>query len=548
MGKRDDYDEFSDEEALDEFVRQVMEKDAVTDSTEEKAPGEKDDADKKAAPAPAPKATPAHSGESAGTEKPAADSEQSEEVRKLQESVRKEQQQKAEARKREQEQRVREAEKAKEEEVRKSRQEAEEARKSVTPEQKAVWDAFFNEKDYYSERRAENGGEIPDDTKEPRNAGNRRKKKKKKSIGGWIAALVVEILLVAALTYGILQTGISDKYSKVGEVQDIPEQNLDINEGVDEDVLTGFKTIALFGVDSRDNTLGKGNRSDSMMVAAINNDTKEVRIISVYRDTMLEIDTGNGKTFTSKCNAAYAYGGPELAIQTLNRNLDLNISEYVTVNFQGLAKAIDAIGGITLHLDSEEVEQINSLLTSQIEDGLSAGPIRLPDGAEDGDVVMNGVQTLAYSRIRHLDQGDITRTERQRKVLSAMVDKLKKMGTSEVNQFIDTMLPYISTSITEEDFKKDASQMLSYQLTETAGFPFAYVPYTTDEKGACLVAQNLTENVKTMQAFLFGNTDYQPTSEVSRINQEISGETGIQSKGSIPLPTPTDADSPDGGD
>ncbi len=400
------------------------------------------------------------------------------------------------------------------------------------PIRRAQMDAFFNDKSYYGERDAEEMEDVDfdDDEETP------RKKKKKKSIKGWIVAFVIELLLIAGLGYGIMRTYTHKKYQTVGDVTDIKEADLKVNDGVNPDMLQGYKMIALFGIDARDNSLGKGNRSDAIMICAINQKTKDVKIASVYRDTMMQIETDKG-AITAKCNAAYAYGGPELAVQTLNKNLDLNISEYVTVNFEGLSRAIDSLGGIELHLTETEVNAMNKILAGQVADGgLLANPVVMPSDKKEADFILNGVQATAYSRIRSTDQGDITRTERQRTVLVAMLGKARTMDSATLDKFIETMLPYIGTSVTEDEFYEYAHNITKYQLGETTGFPFKYSDYTTKEKGACLVAQNLNQNVTALQRYFFGTLGYEPTANVKAISQTITTETGIDDAGPINLP------------
>ena len=143
---------------------------------------------------------------------------------------------------------------------------------------------------------------------------------------------------------------INNKLSKIQQVE-IDESDLSVSSQVEEN-LSGYRNIALFGIDSRDSSLGKGNRSDCIIIASINNDTKEVKLISVYRDTYVNIE-GHG---LDKITHAYSYGEAPLAIKTLNENFDLNITEFATVNFDAVAEAINALGGVTIDVQPEEVK------------------------------------------------------------------------------------------------------------------------------------------------------------------------------------------------
>ena len=360
----------------------------------------------------------------------------------------------------------------------------------------------------------------------------RRKKNKRKNTNlRWAIALVVELIIIVFLGYGIIKTYVHSKYQKFEHVKDIAKEDLDINDGADKS-MDNYTTRALFGIDARDNSLGRGSRSDAIMIASINNDTKDVKICSVYRDTLLQVTKEDGSTLTTKINAAYAYGGPELALQTLNKNLDLNISEYVTVNWEGLTRAIDSLGGVTVHVEENELDTLNGVLAEQIQvNGIYS------DGVYDtGLVTLNGAQATAYSRIRSTDQGDITRTERQREVIQAMLSKIKGSDLSTINQIIDDIFPYVGTSITEDQMYELAKGVFSYELKESVGFPMAWQYYSTEAKGSCIAPEDLNENVITLHKFLFNTDGYTPTTAVQSISTQISAETGYTSKGPIPVP------------
>ena len=359
----------------------------------------------------------------------------------------------------------------------------------------------------------------------------KRRRKRNNTNLRWGIALIVELIIIVFLGYGIIKTYVHSKYQKFEHVKDIAKEDLDINAGADKS-MDNYTTIALFGIDARDSSLGRGSRSDAILLASINNDTKEVKMCSVYRDTLLQVTKEDGSTLTTKINAAYAYGGPELALQTLNKNLDLNISEYVTVNWEGLTRAIDSLSGVTVHVEENELDTLNGVLAEQIQvNGIYS------DGVYDtGYVTLNGAQATAYSRIRSTDQGDITRTERQREVISAMLSKMKESDLSTINKIIDEVFPYIGTSITEDQMYELAKGVFSYELKESVGFPMAWQFYSTEAKGSCIAPEDLTENVITLHKFLFNTDNYTPTTTVQTISTQITAETGFSSKGPIPVP------------
>ena len=357
------------------------------------------------------------------------------------------------------------------------------------------------------------------------------KKKGMSSNAKWGIALIIELIMIVGLVLGLVKSYFHNKYLLL-DYHDLNEKDLAINDGVDTESMKGYTNIALFGVDARDSSLGAGNRSDAIMVASINNETGEVKIVSIYRDTLLEIPDPEGD-FTAKINAAYAYGGPELAIQALNSNLDLNISAYVTVNWEGLTRSIDAIGGVTVHVEENELDMLNACLMEQIRvTGIYSEGV-----FETGDLVLNGAQATAYSRIRSTDQGDITRTERQREVITAMLNKIKSSDLATLDKIIDEMFPYISTSITEDEMYDLAKRALSYKLDPSMGFPFQFQYYGSDTKGSCIAPEDLTGNVSALQRYLFGTQDYTPTKTVQKISTDISNETGFFSNGKVLLPS-----------
>jgi LCP family protein required for cell wall assembly len=345
-------------------------------------------------------------------------------------------------------------------------------------------------------------------------------KKKMSANAKWGIALVVEIIVIVAMVYGYFSYYVNDKIEQI-KVVEIKEENLQINEGSNE-AQKGYTTIALFGIDARSNDdMAEGNRSDSIMIASINNETKEVRIVSVYRDTLLRI--ANGGDITAKVNAAYSYGGPELAIATLNENLDLQITDFVTVNFTALTKAIDDLGGINVTVKDSELAVLNSAITEQIAiTGIYS------DGVwETGDLLLNGTQATAYARVRSTDQGDITRTQRQRYVISQMIAKAKKSDLATIDKIIDDVFPNVLTSMSKKEILSLAENLMSYNLGSTVGFPMAVGDYSTTEKGACLAPADLTTNVSKLHEFLFDTVGYTPTATVQGISSALTSETGI---------------------
>lgn len=348
-----------------------------------------------------------------------------------------------------------------------------------------------------------------------------KKKKKMNSTAKWAIALLVEIAVLITMVAGYFFYWANDKMSTINYAQDVDFENVEVNEGAEESH-KGYKVIALFGIDARSNTsMGEGNRTDTIMIASINNDTKEVKLCSIYRDSLFQIR--DGSSVTSKVNAAYAFGGPELALSTLNANLDLDIDEFVTVNFLALTNAIDQLGGITINVESNELPVLNAAIEEQI--GVTG---IYSDGVwETGEILLNGTQATAYARIRSTDQGDITRTERQRDVIGKMVAKAKKSNFSTIENIIDEVFPNVYTSIDKKEMMSLAKSLFDYEMGDTAGFPFAYAPVSHETKGAILVPANLEANVVALHEFLFPDVEYVPSQTVKDISAQIENETGV---------------------
>ncbi len=287
----------------------------------------------------------------------------------------------------------------------------------------------------------------------------------------------------------------------------------------EQKVSKGYHNIALFGVDARDGQLGRGTRSDTIIIASINLDTQEIKLVSVFRDTYLNLsnDTYN------KCNAAYAQGGPEQAISMLNMNLDLDITDYVTVGFGGLIDSIDALGGIEMEIQDAEISHLNNYqLTMAEELGVDYTPIE-----HSGKQLLNGMQATAYCRIRYTKGDDFRRAERQRDVLTAMVEKAKEASVSSLKEMVTAILPEVETSLGVNDIVSVLGTVAGYNVVASDGFPFedGRVGATVGSKGSCVIPVDLTDNVTALHELLYPGTEYQPSQQVHSISLEIAALT-----------------------
>ena len=318
------------------------------------------------------------------------------------------------------------------------------------------------------------------------------------------------------------------------------EQEVQINESVaGSEVLSGYTNIALFGVDKRAEDEGAYGNSDTAIIASINNDTKEVRLVSLYRDTYMRVDEdeyGNG--IYNKCNSAYLRGGPMQAVNMMNTNMDLDIENYVAVDFSAMATVVDCLGGLDIPMSYEEIEHMNNhcVETSQ-QTGMDYTPIEKPDPAPEdqsqilGTYHLNGVQVTAYCRIRQTASGDQGRTERQRLVLDLLAEKAKSASLTTLNDIVDQVFPLIQTNFSKSQLIRLGTSILTYSMGENSGFPVDYVmggDLTVPVTGLdCIIPTTLETNVKYLHEFLFSDEDYQPSETVTIRSDFVVDRTGF---------------------
>ena len=267
---------------------------------------------------------------------------------------------------------------------------------------------------------------------------NNNKKVKKKPLGFKIFIGFLCILIAIAVIGGGYIIGLLNKIDNV----ELNKDNLGIVEEdlTDYDNVNKIINIALFGIDATDNNTG---RSDSIMIATIDEIHKKLKLTSIMRDSYVYID-GYGQ---DKINHAYAYGGPELAIKTINENFGLNIENFVSVNFSSLPNIINILGGVDIEITDEELQYINSYINDiNRKDGTSS-----PHITSAGVQHLDGTQALAYSRIRYTSGGDYKRTERQRTVLEALFNKLTSTSIASYNSLLNEVLPYVQTNLNAAD-------------------------------------------------------------------------------------------------
>lgn len=359
------------------------------------------------------------------------------------------------------------------------------------------------------------------------------KKKTKKGHVGRKILFGVEIIVL------LLLVGILFVYTQINKRMD----NLNLDEGEDlnvqinesvagSEVLSGYTNIALFGVDKRTEDEGLYGNSDTAIIASINNDTKEVRLVSLYRDTYLRVDEDSeGNGIYNKCNSAYLRGGPEQAINMLNTNLDLDIENYVSVDFSAMATVVDCLGGLDIPLTYQEIIHTNNHCVETSEQtGIDYTPIEIPDPKPEDETAivdtyhLNGVQVTAYCRIRQTLSGDMGRTERQRLVLKLLTEKAKSAGLGTLNDILDQVFPLIQTNFSKSELIRLGMNIFNYSMGENTGFPVDYVmgaDLTVPATGLdCVIPTTLETNVKYLHEFLFSDEDYQ-TSDIVKIRSDF---------------------------
>jgi LCP family protein required for cell wall assembly len=335
-------------------------------------------------------------------------------------------------------------------------------------------------------------------------------KKEKDGKKGWRFLLAaVEILVLAVMACFLLMV-YSPKKGGEPNIVDLPTESLSIAPQVAEDpVQKGYQNIALFGVDAKNESeLQKGARSDSIMIASINLDTKEIKLVSLYRDSYMNIGDDD---YTKICHA-YHYGGAPQALQALNANLDMDIKGFITVGYQALSKTIDGLGGVYIDVDEEELKHINNYQIG-VAEVLDTDYVEVKN---PGYQLLNGLQASAYCRIRQTAGSDFMRTARQREVIIAMEEQAKKADPTVLANIFGNIMGDICTSFTQSDVLDMLPSILEYTIVAEDGFPRDNMRTNINMGGvgSTEVPTTLEDNVIWLHQFLFPEQDYQPSDRV----------------------------------
>lgn len=335
-----------------------------------------------------------------------------------------------------------------------------------------------------------------------------------RKIGAIVGGTIATVLVVGIVAGAVFLSGKMDRL----DTKTLDKSALEINNDVARK--EGYLNVALFGVDTRDGNFEDGSRSDTIMIASLNQATGEVKLCSVYRDTLLQQSDGT----YNKANAAYFFGGAEGAVAMLNKNLDMDISHYVTVDFNALVDVIDDLGGIELDLTDEEVYWTNGYCneTSKVTGH------KLEELTHSGKQTLNGVQATSYCRIRYTQGDDYKRTERQRTVLEQIAKKAQKADLKTINKIINDVFDEVSTNFTLAEMLSYAKDFMSYKIGETTGFPFDLTTDTLGDIGSTVIPDGLADNVLQLHKFLYGSdVSYTPSSVVNTISEEIASKSSL---------------------
>lgn len=323
-------------------------------------------------------------------------------------------------------------------------------------------------------------------------AGIKRKYKNKKKKKSFFRRLLIVLMVICLLVGGLWYYAIDYLYNRIR----YEEIGTVTTEPMKEE---GVINILLIGNDSRQK--GDDGRSDAMILLSISNETKTIHMTSLLRDMYVEIPGYQN----NRLNAAYAYGGPELLMETLEVNFDISVNRYVLVNFQAFANLVDVAGGVDLELTNEEVKYINGYLVEyNILEGRPEGTDYL-DPALSGTVHLNGPQALAYCRIRYIGT-DFARTERQRKVLSAIISKAPATMLTNPIEMINGILPNLTTNLTEAEVRSlslKIVKLLTYDIIQ-GSVPIAGSYSNASIRGMSVLEVDFEKNKEYIRTKIYG--------------------------------------------
>ncbi|MBO4862299.1 MAG: LCP family protein [Firmicutes bacterium] len=339
------------------------------------------------------------------------------------------------------------------------------------------------------------------------------KEKKKRSITAKIALSLAAVIVIVGLAGWLIISGKLSLINRIGNENRIDPNEATFEEGennggesinandvdLNDDNIKTFtaddvKNILLIGTDGRTVT-EKGTRSDTMIICSINSKTKEIKLASLMRDTYVSIP-GYSK---NRLNAAHAFGGVSLLDETIEKNFGIKIDGNVLVNFESFVAAMSSVGDLEITLTKKEADYLNS-----------DSEVGNPDwNLKEGVNVLTPEQLLSYSRIRKVGQGDFERTERQRKVIIAAFNKIRKLSVSELLALADKVLPCFATDMSKGTIISYVTQVGggNYKIGDTLRIPLDGAwKYAMIDGTRSVVLPDLQKNSEALQEFIYGQT------------------------------------------
>lgn len=351
-----------------------------------------------------------------------------------------------------------------------------------------------------------------------------REAKKRRKIIIFAIEIIVILAMVAILYVVMTKTNEEGPKVTVLEPSDLEIPEVVIEQKEEGGAMHGYMNIALFGVDARnDKDLYGGkdhpSRSDSIMIASINMDSGDIKLVSVYRDTYLNVGTDD----YIKCNHAYAYGGAEQAVKMLNMNLDMDITDFVTVGYQGLADVVDGLGGVYIDVDDEERKHLNNYLID-IAEVLKCDYTPV---TASGYQLLDGIQTAAYCRIRYTAGDDFKRASRHREVLMAIEEQAKKADLTTLTKAFNEAIDDVYTSLSQDTLLELIKNIANYRIVDQGGFPEESMRTVANigAKGSSVIPMDLESNVIWLHQFLFDDAEYTVSDSVKAYGQQIKTDT-----------------------
>lgn len=312
-----------------------------------------------------------------------------------------------------------------------------------------------------------------------------------------IAIIVTTFIFLPLSVFGYFYTKVNSMY----ENSDLNIINDDSDKVINDILLDNEITnILLIGTDGR--TKSEQGRSDSMMIATIDEKHKSLKLTSLARDTLVKIP-GHGE---EKLNHAYSYGGAPLLMKTIENNFGVGISSYVNVNFASFMEIIDSLGGISIDVKKSEIDEINKYIPECYNASSSKNKSKMKLLENSGLQVLNGYQALSYSRIRKNDSA-FERDGRQRKVLQSLLNEISVMSFGEASKVANSLFPYVKTNIKPFEMIKLVGKVLKIGNFNIKQLEFPIAEYSkggiVNGKG-WVIQFNNNKCLKILHEFIFG--------------------------------------------